>query len=68
MMLHSRVLTRSGEVIRFSTASTTPSFTFTPMAVEPSCRHSCGAHLLYINDRSRSCHATLLSIRKQQLP
>lgn len=29
--------TSSGEVIRFSTASTTPSFVFNPIAVEPSC-------------------------------
>ena len=31
-------LTSKGEVIRFSTASTTPSFVCTPTAVEPSCR------------------------------
>lgn len=30
-------LTSSGEVIRFSTAKTTPSDVFTPIAVEPSC-------------------------------
>jgi len=30
-------------VTRFSTASTTPSVAFTPMAVEPSCMHAQGA-------------------------
>lgn len=30
-------LTSNGDVIRFSTARTTPSFVQTPMAVEPSC-------------------------------
>lgn len=32
--------TSSGDVIRFSTASTTPSFVFKPIAVEPSCNNS----------------------------
>jgi hypothetical protein len=32
-------LTSSGDVMRFSTASTTPSFVRTPIAVEPSCSH-----------------------------
>lgn len=30
--------TSNGEVIRFSTASTTPSFVINPIAVEPSCK------------------------------
>ena len=30
--------TSSGDVIRFSTTSTTPSFVFKPKAVEPSCK------------------------------
>ena len=29
--------TSKGEVIRFSTARTTPSFVFNPIAVEPNC-------------------------------
>ena len=33
----SHARTKSGDVTRFSTASTTPSVAFTPMAVEPSC-------------------------------
>jgi hypothetical protein len=33
------VLTSSGDVMRFSTASTTPSFVNTPIAVEPSCKN-----------------------------
>lgn len=31
-------LTSRGDVMRFSTASTTPSFVNTPIAVEPSCK------------------------------
>jgi hypothetical protein len=65
---HIRVLTRSGEVMRFSTASTTPSFTFTPMAVEPSCGHSCGAYWLPISDWTRWYHAALSSMHQQNLP
>ena len=45
--------------MRFSTASTTPSFTFTPMAVEPSCGQHCAAHWLRISDRTRWYHAAL---------
>jgi hypothetical protein len=45
--------------MRFSTASTTPSFTFTPMAVEPSCGHNGGAHGLPISNRTRWHHAAL---------
>ena len=32
-----QVVTRSVEVIRFSTARTTPSLVFKPIAVEPNC-------------------------------
>ena len=32
------VSTRSGEVTRFSTARTTPSFVLNPMAVDPNCK------------------------------
>lgn len=37
---NTRKQTSKGEVIRFSTASTTPSFVFNPIAVEPNCSNS----------------------------